>query len=241
MLKENAKRKLNPLKSPIWGIGASIVFVAVTLAVLVYFDIHKQLLDLLLWVEQQGVWAAVLFILLMAMVVVLLLPGIFFTTGAGFVFGVVEGTLYVVIGSTIGAAMAFLLARYCFGKQASAYILARSKLHMVSREMSRHDFKVVLLTRLVPFFPSKLSNYFFGLTDFSFQRYVLGTLIGFIPFSLHNVYLGSITADIATLGQTAAGRTPVQWMFYLIGFAATVVALIYFNNLARRALSGYLE
>jgi hypothetical protein len=54
--------------------------------------------DLLQWFDAQGAWAPLLFILIMAAVVVLVLPGVLFTTGAGFVFGVVEGTMYVVIG-----------------------------------------------------------------------------------------------------------------------------------------------
>jgi len=38
-----------------------------------------------------------------------------FTTGVGFVFGVAKGTLCVVLGTTLGATLAFLIARHCFG------------------------------------------------------------------------------------------------------------------------------
>jgi bacteriorhodopsin len=34
-------------------------------------------------------------------------------------------------------------------------------------------------------------------------------------------------------------RSPLQWAFYGLGFVATIVALLYFNNLARRALAVY--
>ena len=37
------------------------------------------------------------------LVVVFLLPGVLFTTGAGFVFGVVEGSIVVLLGTTLGA------------------------------------------------------------------------------------------------------------------------------------------
>jgi hypothetical protein len=47
----------------------------------------------------------------MAAVVVLVLPGVLFTTGAGFVFGVVKGSIYVVTGTTLGAVLAFLNSR----------------------------------------------------------------------------------------------------------------------------------
>jgi len=41
-----------------------------------------------------------------------------FTTGAGFVFGVVEGTLCVVVGTTLGASLAFLMIlQYVIGNR----------------------------------------------------------------------------------------------------------------------------
>lgn len=226
------------LRSPLLFLAAGVLLVALILAVLVYFNLDEDLYALIRWVETQGPWAAVIFILLMALAVVLVLPGIFFTTGAGAVFGVVEGSLYVVIGTTLGAALAFLAARFLFGKRARHFVLRHSKIHAVNTEMTRHAFKVVLLTRLIPFFPGKLSNYFFGLTSFPFPDFVLGSLIGFIPFSIHNVYLGAIAADLATLGEHAGERTVFDWAFYLLGFAATVTAVIYCSRLARRTWRG---
>lgn len=232
---------LSPAMSPLWAVAASTLFVAVILGMLVYFGMHDQLTHLLSWVKAQGIWAPVLFTLIMAAVVVFLLPGIFFTTGAGFVFGVVEGSIYVVAGTTLGAAIAFLIARYLFGDRAARFIVSHSRLSVINDEMSRNDWKVVLLTRLIPFFPGKISNYFFGLTSFSFRGYVAGSLIGFIPFSVHNAYLGSIAASLAALNGHEIGRTPLEWLLYGTGFAATVVAVIYCNRLARRALTHYMH
>ena len=225
--------------SPVWSIAASVLFVAVVLGVLIYFDTHQQVLQLLEWLDAQGAWGPLLFILVMMLVVVLLLPGVMFTTGAGFVFGVVEGTVYVVLGTTLGATLAFLIARYLFGARAARFILAHARLKLVSEELTPQDWKIVLLTRLVPFFPFKLSNYFFGLTRFSLRGFVLGSFVGIVPFSLHNVYLGSIAADIATLGARSAERTPLEWAFYGAGLLATIVAVIYLSRLARRALAKY--
>jgi uncharacterized membrane protein YdjX (TVP38/TMEM64 family) len=227
------------IQSPLWGIAASILFVAALLALLIYFGVHDQVLDLLRWFDDQGAWAPLLFILIMAAVVVLVLPGVLFTTGAGFVFGVVEGSLYVITGTTLGATLAFLIARHLFGQRARQFIMARSRLHVVSGELTPHGWKIVLMTRLIPFFPSKISNYFFGLTPFSLRGYVGGSLLGFIPFSVHNVYLGSIAADLSTLGARNAGRSPLEWALYGGGFVAAVVVVVTLNRLARRALARY--
>lgn len=229
------------MQSPLWSVAAGILFVAALLAVLIYFDAHEQVLRLLWWFDAQGAWAPLLFILIMATVVVLVLPGVLFTAGAGFVFGVVEGSIVVVLGTTLGAALAFLIARYLFGERARTFVMARAKLQVVSEELTPQGWKIVLLTRLIPFFPSKISNYFFGLTPFSLPGFVVGSLLGFIPYSVHNVYLGSIAADITTLGVRNLDRTPLEWTLYGVGFIATVVAVIYLNRLARRALSRYTD
>ena len=219
----------------------SILFVALGVTLLMYFDVHEDVLQLLDWLDALGIWGPLLFIMIMVLVVVLVLPGIMFTAGAGFVFGLVEGTVYVVVGTTLGAALAFLIARYLFGDRASQFVLRRARLRLVSEELTPHGWKIVLLTRLVPFFPYKLSNYFFGLTQFSLRGFMGGTFVGVIPLSLHNVWLGSIAAGITVPGGHIAARTPFEWVLYGGGFLAIVGLVVYLNRLARRALAGYTE
>jgi len=219
----------------------SILFITVLVAVLVYFDAHEEVLRLLDWLDAQGLWGPVLFIVLMMLVVVFLLPGVLFTTGAGFVFGVVEGTIYVVIGTTLGAVLAFLAARHLLGERASQYILSHAKLQLVTEELASRGWTIVLLTRLVPFFPFKLSNYFFGLTPFTLRDFAAGTFVGIVPFSLHNAYLGSIAADISLAGARNTERSALEWGLYGAGFVATVVLIIYLNHIARRALARHTQ
>lgn len=222
-------------------IAASVVFVALVVALLVSVDAHEEVLRLLDWLDAQGMRGPLLFTLLMMLVVVLLLPGVLFTTGAGFVFGVVTGTVCVVVGTTLGAILAFLIARYLFGARTTEFLLQHARLRLVSNELTPHGWKIVLLSRLVPFFPFKLSNYFFGLTRFSLKGFAGGTFIGVIPLSLHNVWLGSIAADLSLEGMRSAGRSPLEWALYGGGFVATVALVIYLNRLARRALAAYTE
>ncbi|MDH3980201.1 MAG: TVP38/TMEM64 family protein [Gammaproteobacteria bacterium] len=224
-----------------WGIIVSVLFVAGMLGVLLLFGVDEQVLRLLTWLDAQGGWASLLFMLIIAAVVVLLLPGVLFTLGAGFVFGVMEGAVYVVTGTTLGAMIAFLIARYLFGERATRFVLRHNKLKLVSEELAPQGWKIVMLTRLVPFFPFKLSNYFFGLMPFTLRGFTGGTFLGIIPFSVHNVYLGSIAADIATLGTRNTDRTPLEWGLYGAGFFVAVGVVIYFNRLARRALTRYTE
>ncbi len=223
------------------GMLGSVLFVAIVLSILLLFNIDEKVLQLLNWLEAQGHWASLLFILLMIIVVVLLLPGVLFTTGAGFVFGIMAGTLYVVIGTTLGAIFAFLIARHLFGEHASNFVRQHTKLKLVNEELTPQGWKIVLLSRLIPFFPFKLSNYFFGLTSFSLRGFAGGTFLGIIPFSLHNVYLGSLAADITLIGTRNSTRTPLEWALYGIGFVVAIIIILYLNRLASRALERYTD
>ncbi|MDT8320309.1 MAG: TVP38/TMEM64 family protein [Xanthomonadales bacterium] len=219
------------------GVAASTVFVALVVALLLYLDLQTDVVRFLSWLDGMGLWAPLLFSLVMAAVVVFLLPGVLLTTGAGFVFGVVSGTLTVVIGTTLGAVIAFLTARKFFGKRAARFILERPNLHMLNAEMPAHAWKIVLVTRLVPFFPAKLANYFFGLTSVSLPAFTGGSLIGFVPFSLHNVYLGAIAAELTTAGLRSSELGEQGWLFYAVGFLLVVGAVLYLSRWAWHVLS----
>jgi len=239
MLDMNRQDKPGP--SLFGAIAASTLFVAAVLASLAYFDLDEQVVHWLRWLDAQGWRAPLLFILAMALVVVLLLPGVPLTTGAGFVFGVAGGTLWVVVGTTLGAALAFLIARWLFGGRAARYVLQHPKLRLVSNELVPHGWKIVMLSRLVPFFPFKLSNYFFGLTSVSLRGFVGGTFLGVIPFSLHNVYLGAIAAEVATREAGTEGYGSGTWFLYGAGFLLVLGGVVHFSRLALRALAKYTD
>ena len=113
----------------------SIVFVGLVLAALIYVDAQDQVHALLTWIDDQGLYGPLLFMLVMALVVVLLLPGVMFTTGAGFAFGVIEGSIVVVLGTTLGATGAFLLARYGLGKRVDAWLQRHARLKALSNRL----------------------------------------------------------------------------------------------------------
>src|SRR6516162_2322636 len=72
------------------------------------------------WVGQRGVAGIFIFIAVYAVATVLLAPGSILTIGAGFAFGLWRGFLAVSAGATIGAALAFLVARFIARKKVEA-------------------------------------------------------------------------------------------------------------------------
>jgi len=220
----------------------TVVLVMAGIAGLFYFDLDEQALRFLEWLELQGAWAPLLFILVDALVVVLVLPGVLLTLGAGFMFGVIHGGAYVVIATTLGATFAFIISRrFLATTKVAGYCLRNPRFLSIANLSQRRGWGVVLLTRLIPFFPFKLSNYFFGLAGFSLRDFCVGTFFGIMPITFFNVYLGSLAADLTMLHSQRLERTPLQWFYYGLGFLLVLALLIYCTRLARRMLEVYLS
>lgn len=223
------------------SIAALAALFAATMGALVYFDAQVYVLALFRWLEQLGIWGPILFVVINLLAVVLLLPGIVLTVGAGFLFGFLPGALYVIIGTTLGAAAAFLIARYLLGERASRLVRVNPRWRKLDEDLAHDDWKIVMLTRMVPLFPYKLSNYFFGLTRFRLKGFVIGTVLGIVPATLINAYIGSIAADLAMLGTQRFPQSPAHWALYLSGFVVGLAAFSYLAHRARRALQESLQ
>ena len=76
------------------------------------FNPQELLRNALQWVDDLGAIAPIAFILIYIIATVAFLPGSVLTLGAGVLFGVIQGSIYVFIGATIGATLAFLVGRY---------------------------------------------------------------------------------------------------------------------------------
>jgi uncharacterized membrane protein YdjX (TVP38/TMEM64 family) len=187
-------------------------------------------------IDSLGAIGALSFILLYITATVAFLPGSILTLGAGVVFGVVMGTLYVFIGATIGATAAFLVGRYLVRNWVVKKIAGNHKFRSIDEAVGKEGFKIVVLTRLSPIFPFNLLNYAYGVTSVSLNDYIVAS-IGMLPGTMMYVYLGSLAGSLATIGTESQPTNPIlQWAMRIIGFVATVAVTVYVTKLARKAL-----
>ncbi|VEP12760.1 conserved membrane hypothetical protein [Hyella patelloides LEGE 07179] len=192
--------------------------------------------SVLLWVQSLGYVGAVAFILIYIVATIALVPGSILTLGAGVLFGVVWGSVYVLIGAIIGETFAFLLGRYLARDWIAKKIANNQTFAALDRAIHREGLKIIFLTRLSPIFPFSLLNYAFGITGISFRDYFLGS-IGIIPMTITYVYFGSLAGDLATIGEATHLANPeLQWTIRIIGFLATIAATVYITRIARIAL-----
>jgi uncharacterized membrane protein YdjX (TVP38/TMEM64 family) len=206
-------------------------------AFLAGFHPQEILRNALVWIDSLGSWGAIAFIVLYILATVAFLPGSILTLGAGVVFGVFFGSVYVFIGATLGAIAAFLVGRYLARDWIAQKIAGNQKFKAIDQAVGQEGFKIVLLTRLSPIFPFFLLNYAYGVTGVSLQDYAIAS-VGMIPGTIMFVYIGSLAGNLATLGtQTPTINPALEWTIRIIGFMATLAVTLYVTKLARKALN----
>ncbi|HNC99519.1 MAG TPA: TVP38/TMEM64 family protein [Myxococcota bacterium] len=219
-------------KSVGWILGLGILLVGVR-----FLNISEWLKQALAWVSELGVWGVVAFVGLYVAAAVLLIPGSILTLGAGAVFGVAWGCVYVSVASTLGATCAFLVGRYFARAAIARRIEGNPRFSALDRAVAAEGWKIVGLARLSPIFPFTLLNYAFGLTQVRLSHYVLASWIGMMPGTVLYVYLGSLAGAAAG----TRNRTPGEWVLYGVGLLATVAVAVQVTRIARRALAERIE
>ncbi len=136
-----------------------------------------------------GPFAPVIYILLHIIRPLTLFSATVFSISAGVLFGPFWGTVYTVIGATLGATVAFLISRK-FGRTTTEKFL-KSRLKGIDDFSEKHGLMTTLVLRLVPGPPFDVLNYGLGLSKISLRDYVIGTFFGIIPGAFAYVYFGA--------------------------------------------------
>ena len=107
-------------------------------------------------------WAPLVFIGFYIILTALGMPMVVMTLIGGFTFGVVKGTIYVLIGANLGANLAFELARFLGRDFVSRYI--KGPIDRIDQQLRNQGFLRILQFRLIPVIPFNLLNVAAGLS-----------------------------------------------------------------------------
>lgn len=147
------------------------------------------------WVDGFGVWGPVVYVLIYSIAPSLMMPGLALTVAGGVLFGPVLGSVYVMIGATIGASVAFLVARY-MGRKWVEGMVKGGRFEELDRRVEEEGWKIVAITRLIPLFPFNFLNYAFGLTRIRFLHYLIASFIFMMPGAVAYVVFSSSILDL---------------------------------------------
>lgn len=163
------------------------VLIASIAFALVYHDVLNAA-ALEAWVQRAGIWGPAIFMGVYALATVLFLPGALLTLAGGALFGPVLGTLYSLTSATLGATLAFAIARYL----ASGWVARKAGgwTRQIIDGVEREGWRFVAFVRLVPLLPFNLLNYALGLTRIRLLHYVVASYVFMLPGALAYSYLG---------------------------------------------------
>ena len=198
---------------PILLIG--LVVLIFILAIL--FGVGDKLAALRDWIRSLGTLGPAVFVVLYALGVVAGIPGSALTIAAGGLFGSLLGVVLVSLAATIGASLAFLIARYFARDAVARWISKREKFKALDALTDKHGVLIIAITRLIPLFPFDLLNYAFGLTKIPFWTYVFWSWLCMLPGTI--LYVVGVDAVIQTIV-----RREVPWP--LLGVIAVVAVIL---------------
>jgi uncharacterized membrane protein YdjX (TVP38/TMEM64 family) len=207
----------------------SILFMAIPLE----FASAEGITSIGWWKEHEGMIrsfaenhepsAAGLLIMLYAATALFMPGALLLTVAAGYFFGTIRGSIYVVTGGMFGAATGFLIAR----RFLHAWIHRRygHQLRWFNAEMKRHGDKYLFALRMIPILPFFLVNYLAGVTAIPFWKYLGATFIGMVPGIGIYTYAGSKLQQLADNPKGATGKAAL--IIAIIGILPLVSLVIH--------------
>jgi uncharacterized membrane protein YdjX (TVP38/TMEM64 family) len=215
---------------------ALVASAAVAAAVLIRLPVKSYLAQFAQGVQEAGPWGSVLLGALYVVATVLFVPGGLMTLLAGFLFGVVEGTITVSLASVLGASAAFWIGRTVAHDWVQRRFAQSLRFQAINAAVNRRSFKIVLLVRLSPVFPFVVTNYAFSLTKIRFRDFLLASWLGMLPATVFYVYLGSLAQNVAEIASGRLGGDGSRTILLVVGALATAAVVIVTARAARSAL-----
>jgi uncharacterized membrane protein YdjX (TVP38/TMEM64 family) len=154
------------------------------------------------WVDGYGVAGPVVFVVVSSLLTVCLFPGPLLSGASGLLFGTALGTGVSIVSATLGAVLAFSLARW-LAHDAVEQLQGR-RLAALRAWVGRRGFLSVLYARLAPGVPYNLVNYAAGLSPVTLGAFAGATALGCAPRAFAYTALGGSLDDLASPEAIAA-------------------------------------
>lgn len=142
---------------------------------------------------------------------------------AGYLFGLVQGTIIVSFASSLGALLCFWGARFYLGdyvrRHMSKYV---EKLNSL---FEQHGVLFILMLRLTPVIPFFVVNLVSGLTTVSSLTFYGISQIGMLPATILYVNAGKQLAQITSLSGLVS--FPILFSLFLLGFFPFAMRIVF--------------
>lgn len=167
-------------------------------------------------VEQSGSFAPMTYIALMIIAIIISpIPASPLTIFGGVLFGPWLGMLYTLIGATIGAILAFLIARFFLRDYISKQVEGNKFYQRIKGESNRNITGIILITRLMPHVSFDIVSYAAGLTSLNILVFAFVTFVGMIPIVFLLSFFGAVIQPYTFIFLLIMGGLFVFYFVYL--------------------------
>ncbi|WP_024955200.1 TVP38/TMEM64 family protein [Sulfurospirillum arcachonense] len=195
-----------------------------------YFDIFMftSPVEIKEYVLSFGIYAPIIFIILFTIVPLTLFPDALLAIAGGLIFGLYEGSLYVMIGALCGATLSFYISRIY-----AAWIkkkLSNKKLINLDKNAKENGFLIIFFLRLVPLVPFDIISYSAGFSSIKYRDFILATCIGIIPGVVVYANIGAQSFDLGSNGFYIAVASLLALIVFSMMFKNKLEKRLYENN-----------
>ena len=144
------------------------------------------------WVDRHGVLGRLVFVgMVILQVLFALIPGEPLEVGAGYAFGILEGTLLCLVGMALGSIMIFLFTRR-FGLKMAETIVGKERIDsMWFMKSSNHLNLLVFFLFFIPGTPKDVITSFVGLTPIKLTTFLGLSSVARIPSIVTSTITGN--------------------------------------------------
>jgi len=218
------------ISSVLKGLCIALAIAAITLCACFF---PQNAATIIHWINTLGFVAPIFFLVLYCLATILFLPTMVLTLAGGALFGPILGTLFSLLGASLGAACAFCISRYWVFDWVAAK--KNKRINKLITGVERRGWQFVALLRIVPLVPFNLVNYGLGITRIKFSHYIITTLIFLIPTEIVSTYCGYAGMDLLTHTGEIYSRTNL--LFFFLGVSILLMVIMLFKHTQRRRLA----
>lgn len=154
------------------------------------------------WIDGYGIAGPLVFVAVSAALTPCLFPGPLLAGASGLLFGTWLGTPVSIVSATLGACLAFGIARWL--AHDAVVQLQGPRLAALRAWVGRRGFLSVLYARIVPGVPYSLVNYAAGLSPVTLRAFAGATALGCAPRAFAYTALGGSLDDLGSPEAIAA-------------------------------------
>ena len=224
----------HPVHWRVFALRLSIGAVALALMIVLGWFWGQHIPAVESFIAGLGIWGPVIFITLFVITMPFFVPNAPFAMAAGALFGLLWGTVYIVIAGLVAELIIFTGGHRLLRGHVERVLSKHPKLLALRGALTEQPIRFMVLLRLSPI-PFTPICYLLSTTRVSYRNYIIG-YVGYIPGNFVTVYFGFVAKHVAKMAGGADDLSTTKIIIAIVTLIATAILVTYISHAAKKAL-----